>query len=593
MKKRLFALLLCLAVLLAYLPATAHAATEISKITLSGLRYPKAGETCSSYNAFTTETSGISFYSVDWYDRTDKRFLDGSDTFVAGHQYYVEIWAEAKSGYSFRCIDDNTPNVTATLDGDELEVGKAFEYKAFAMVTLTYYFPAIPPKGWLESVNLQVPAPVAGQKPDYTRVETAQYYSGDISFSGSVNEYRKNGISWYTPNNAYMNTQTGVFAGETEYIFDALLFPAEGYSFNDNTKVYVNGKLAQAQWDYGTFVIVKYRFPTTGKLQSPDDAQDPPAHTHTPSAWRTTQVYHYKVCTTCGEMLQDEDHKGGVATCAQKGKCSVCNYEYLDTNENHTPDTSKWIPRVEMYHFHACKLCGAHCDVTDHKWSPRYHAVDAKSHAYQCADCKGYDIAYPHNPGPAATEKDPQTCKDCGYVIAPAKNHTHQLTQVAEVAPTCTEPGVNAYYTCAGCSQKFQDAAGKEAIGNEQDLVIPPQGHQISNGWGYNEITHWRICAVCNARMIETDMAHEIQEGKCTTCEYDGSVPTATAPTEPESAETVPETTAPTPTQPQETGKDKEGPPTWAILLLAGLAAVGTGIGGGFLVVKLMKKKEE
>lgn len=301
-------------------------------------------------------------------------------------------------------------------------------------------------------------------------------------------------------------------------------------------------------------------------------------HTHTPSEWRTTQVYHYRVCTSCGDMLEEQDHTGGVATCAEKGKCAVCGYEYIDTNENHTPDTSKWVARGDMYHFHKCSLCGAHCDIEDHKWSPKPHVADANGHAYQCADCMACDTQQPHNPGPAATETAPQTCKDCGYIITPAIQHIHKLTLVAEVAPTCTEPGMNAYYTCSGCLQRFADGAGKEPLQEGEDLTIPPQGHQISNDWGHNEDTHWRTCAVCQDKMVETDGKHALQNGKCTTCGYEEAKPQeTTAATEPREEEEAPE-------------DEMKGIAWWGILLI-GFVAAAAGVVAGVLVLKLTREK--
>lgn len=571
MKKQLLCFLLCLTVVFALLPVTAQASTEIRSIALEGLRYPDAGQVCSSYNAFTTKTSGISFYSVDWFDRTENRFLESNEKFVAGHTYSVQIWVEAKSGYAFKCKSDSVPDVTATLDGFEVEVSKAYEYKAFAMVVLTYDFPPIPKKGWISTAKVTVPAPVAGQKPSYTQLNEEKFSSKNVSFSGNTDENMKNGISWFTGNFDELSPENAVFAEQTVYGFHTLLFPAEGYSFHDNTKVYVNGKLAEAKWDYATFMSVTYKFPATSKLESSG------GHTHTPSDWRTTQVYHYKVCTTCGDMLGEEDHKGGKATCAEPGKCTVCGYAYLETTEDHVPDTSKWIAREQGYHFHKCTLCGAHCDIEDHRWSPKYHIVDATGHAYQCADCKGYDVIHPHIAGPAGTPGAAEVCRDCGYIMKPSADHTHTLTLVAEVAPTCTDPGVNAYYSCNGCSQKFIDAEGKEAYATEEDLIIPPQGHQISNGWGFDEKTHWRICAVCKAKMIETDMEHDLQEGKCTVCEYGSAKP----------VESTPAATEPQPQKPQEA--EKGGLPWWGILLIA-LGSIGAGVGVALLITKQKKK---
>ena len=144
------------------------------------------------------------------------------------------------------------------------------------------------------------------------------------------------------------------------------------------------------------------------------------------------------------------------------------------------------------------------------------------------------------------------------------------------MAPTCTEPGVNAYYSCSGCNQKFRNADGTDPYISEEELVIPPQGHQISNGWGHNEQFHWRNCAVCGQQMTETEMAHELQDGKCTTCDYDSATP---------------KDTTPKPTEPQ-TPKDDSGELPWWGILLIDLGAVIAGVGVGVvLVVKKNKKK--
>lgn len=348
-----------------------------------------------------------------------------------------------------------------------------------------------------------------------------------------------------------------------------------------------NGKVIDIRYDFhnvqeGTVTPTQPTNPPTQPTNPPTE----PQHTHTPSQWRITGAYHYKACTTCGEFLEQEDHKGGSATCIEKGQCIVCGYAYIETTEDHIPDTSKWIARGEMYHFHECRLCGAHCDAEDHRWSPKPQVANAEGHAYQCADCMECSKVQPHNPGPEATETTPQTCKDCGYIIEPAKNHTHTLTPVEEIPPTCTAPGMNAYYTCSGCSDRFFDKNATEKVASDEDLVIPPQGHQISNGWGSDEHTHWRICAVCTGKMIETDMEHDFQDGRCTTCAYESTVPQqTTAPTEP-----TPTEPAPTMAQPQPQQTDKNGMPWWGLLLI-GLVAVAAGVGGGVLILTKKKKK--
>ena len=246
------------------------------------------------------------------------------------------------------------------------------------------------------------------------------------------------------------------------------------------------------------------------------------SHTHTPSEWRTSKDSHYKVCTDCDEELERADHNGGKATCATAGTCSVCGYAYIEKTKEHIP-------------------------------------------------------------GPAATEKNPQKCTVCGYIIAPAivPKHTHSLTLVAEVTATCTDAGKAAYYACDGCDLKFSDAAGKKEIADKKDLDIAPLGHQISENWEFDENAHWHTCSVCNSKVMETEEEHDLQDEKCAVCDYDNAAPTQTVP--------APTQTVPAPTEPEVQSQkiEKNGFPWWGIVLI-GFGVAGVGI-GGFLVLKKRK----
>ena len=57
----------------------------------------------------------------------------------------------------------------------------------------------------------------------------------------------------------------------------------------------------------------------------------------------------------------------------------------------------------------------------------------------------------------------------------PTPEHQHSLSEVAEVAATCTEAGTKAYYTCSGCDKLFADAEGSVEI--EAPKVIEASGH--------------------------------------------------------------------------------------------------------------------
>lgn len=77
--------------------------------------------------------------------------------------------------------------------------------------------------------------------------------------------------------------------------------------------------------------------------------------------------------------------------------------------------------------------------------------------------------------------------------------HTHNFTQVAEKAATCTEAGMQAHQTCDGpdCEGKFFDADGNEVT--EASLTIPAKGHTFVDG----------VCTVCGAADPDYKPAHQ------------------------------------------------------------------------------------
>lgn len=545
--KRTLCICMCAVMLLGLvIPFTASAATLINQVSFT-LAQPEAGKI--PPGTATWHGQGYSVYSIDWYDRTDGRFLEVNEKIQADHQYKATLWVMAMDGYEFACKDDRTPSITAYINGEACETVKAYEYNAWAMVCVNYYFSAVPAKGWISSVNLTVSAPVAGQKPGYSQITGSGYATGNVSFGDKTNENMKNGIAWYTADWNYLKPESDSFAEKTAYVFHCLLFPEDGYRFKPDCAVYVNGKQADVSLDYDLFLSVSFQFPATGTI--------PSSHTHTPSPWRTTGIYHYTVCTVCGDMLDQEDHKGGVATCAQKGKCTVCGYEYIDVNENHTPDTSKWVARGDMYHYHPCELCGAHADMEDHRWSPTYLYQDEKGHAWICADCKATSAIEKHNPGAEATETTPQTCKDCGYIITPAKNHTHTLTKVDVVEATCLEDGNIAYYTCDGCSDWFRDEEGKARFTDRKDVLVSATGHKDEN-----------------------------QDGKCDVCGFVEDIPV------PIESQPVTETPVKTePTAPQTDG-NQQTISGWLLPVLIGVPCFAGALIAMILVLKGKGKKE-
>ena len=450
--KKLISIIVSLVFVFCLLPLQVFAA-PITKVEVTGIDAPVVGK-APDMNA----TAGNGYYTlanrIQWKeyneDKILQRVLTASDTFRAGYYYAVFVTVFTDADIPF------TSQTTGTINGKTAQMQEPQDNGC--SIVLIYNFSEIL-KEPVKELDLTIPAPVDGEKPDYTKLDGNSYYS-DNGLNGTSTRIYKNGIAWYKSTTSAMAPGTGeTFLADADYQLKISLMPKEGYFFHENISVMINGKTATVEFFDDGSINASVSLTAAG-----------PAHTHTPSEWRTTGAYHYKTCTTCGEFLDQEDHKGGVATCAEKGKCTVCGYEYIDVHENHTPDTSEWIARGDMYHFHACKLCGAHCDIAD---------------------------------------------------------------------------------------------------------------HEISDDWKQDENNHWRTCTVCNEVLTETQMAHEMNGEKCTTCNYDGSKSDNT-PSNP--TETTPDSTVP-----QQQDKGNGGMPWW-LLLLIGLGAVVVGVIVGVFVLKQKKK---
>ena len=558
--KKAFTLLLVMAMLVAaLLPMSVQAATELKNLTIT-MELPDPGKAPT-----TTATcgTGYSIHAIDWLDRETNKFLEPGDKIQGGHKYYAYLWVEAKDGYRFASIDDKTPNVNVTVNGAACTATKAFEYIAPAMVYVAY--PITIPSSWIRSVDLTIPEPVYGNKPTYPIIETGAYkYTTMIDLPDVIN-----GIHWTDMTTEQYMDPDNTFHYGVPYQFAISLQPKTGYAFAPYAEARVNGKAASCSLEYGTVLIVEFTFPAL---------EDNHAHVYMDWSWNSGQ--HYKNCTGCDEIFFAEAHKGGVATCEKDGVCSVCGYAYIKASEEyHVPDTSKWVARGDMYHYHPCKLCGAHCDTEDHRWSPTYLYQDATGHAWICADCKATSAIEKHNPGPAATNTTPQTCKDCGYIIVPAKNHTHELTKVPQTPATCLEEGNIEYYACSGCNNRFTDAEAKNQIPDTMSVAVGALGHTPSDVWGVDDDYHWRVCTTCNQVLDETKMQHDVTDGKCTTCNYVIG-----------DRVTNPETT-PAETTPEPGHNAEQSNNTWIKILLVALVCFAAAITATVIILK--KKKGE
>ena len=195
------------------------------------------------------------------------------------------------------------------------------------------------------------------------------------------------------------------------------------------------------------------------------------------------------------------------ATCAADGVNAYWTCDFCGENFSDAEGTTK-IADLDTW-----KIGEGKISKIDHTWSTEW-SKDETNHWHECSVCHTKKDETAHTPGPAATENDPQTCTECGYIIAPATGHIHHTTTlVPAVEATCISEGHKAYYTCSGCSDWFENAEGTIKIEDKASVVI---GKDPVNHVGGTEIRGAKdatyteegysgdtYCKSCNAKIAE------------------------------------------------------------------------------------------
>lgn len=225
MKKRLPSLLLCLAMALSLLTATAWAAPRrITSVSLT-VSEPVSGSlpiyeaTCGSdaYQVNAVNTGGFT-NGVKWYDELAKRLMNsGSDTFVGGHNYTVTVWLEAtqESGFVSPSATVNGNSAEVVLAGEDISVSYTFRYS-------------------YDAVAATADVPTAGKTPESFRPSVS---TSDVS----LYDY-----DWYEDSGAKMSKSYDTFqAGKTYTLKVRATSP--GLVFTPYTTASINGETATVE----------------------------------------------------------------------------------------------------------------------------------------------------------------------------------------------------------------------------------------------------------------------------------------------------------------------------------------------------------
>ena len=127
-----------------------------------------------------------------------------------------------------------------------------------------------------------------------------------------------------------------------------------------------------------------------------------------------------------------------------------------------------------------------------HAWASDW-SKDTDNHWKECSRCHEKKDEAAHDYG------SDNICDTCGY--DKTVPHTHNLTLVPAKAPTCTEKGNTAYYTCDGCDKWFEDATGASEITDKTSVILAATGHSASD-WKSDNTDHWKECIVVGCGVI-------------------------------------------------------------------------------------------
>ena len=127
-----------------------------------------------------------------------------------------------------------------------------------------------------------------------------------------------------------------------------------------------------------------------------------------------------------------------------------------------------------------------------HAWATDW-SKDTDNHWKECSRCHEKKDEAAHDYG------SDNICDTCGY--DKTVPHTHNLTLVPAKAPTCTEKGNTAYYTCDGCDKWFEDATGASEITDKTSVILAATGHSASD-WKSDNTDHWKECTVVGCGVI-------------------------------------------------------------------------------------------
>ena len=314
-------------------------------------------------------------------------------------------------------------------------------------------------------------------------------------------------------------SKTGLTAGSTETI---TFNPEVGYEIDtvtvNGTATSVSGNTLNVTMNENKTVVVTYKAieynitvtdgkATIGAGSEISKAAEGTAVTLTANAAPSGKVFDKWEVVSGGITLADAN--SATTTFTMPAEAVSVKATYKNAPHTHTFDQEIVKPEAlkaaadctnDAVYFKSCS-CGeisttetftAAGTQLGHAWASDW-SKDTDNHWKECSRCHEKKDEAAHDYG------SDNICDTCGY--DKTVPHTHNLTLVPAKAPTCTENGNTAYYTCDGCDKWFEDATGASEITDKTSVVLTATGHTPSD-WKSDADNHWKECTVAGCGVI-------------------------------------------------------------------------------------------
>ena len=185
------------------------------------------------------------------------QLMKEGDKFVSGKYYKIVVWVQTGNHYEFPVHDDNgriMHNVSATVNGYYATVRKAYEQDPSRVIEVEYDFGMCNDDTVEQIAVVDVTAPVAGEKPNYTynilgsgyQMNTALNDYKDIYWTNPPEQWYfiKNGIGWWDVTEENWVYEHETFIPGHEYRAYVYLITEDGYEFAYTAKYYENAVTA-------------------------------------------------------------------------------------------------------------------------------------------------------------------------------------------------------------------------------------------------------------------------------------------------------------------------------------------------------------